>query len=95
MTSDEILTEVKKLELDNNIFSKLQDTLLTADLVKFAKANTTSTQNEESFDNINSFIEDSYVSYQELERKKAEQAKAKKYDFEDSSTEKQETEDTK
>ena len=95
MTSDEILTEVKKLELDNNIFSKLQDTLLTADLVKFAKANTTSTQNEESFDNINSFIEDSYVSYQELERKKAEEAKAKKYDFEDSSTEKQETEDTK
>lgn len=95
MTSDEILTEVKKIELDINTFSKLQDTLLTADLVKFAKASTTSAQNEESFNNINSFIEDSYIFHQELEKKKAEEAKTKKYDFEDTTTEKQETEETK
>lgn len=95
MTSDEILTEVKKIELDANTFNKLQETLITADLVKFAKANTTSAQNEEAFNNINSFIEDSYIFHQELEKKKAEEAKAKKYDFEDSTTEKQEMEETK
>ena len=94
MTSDEILTEVKKIELDNGLFNKLQDTLLTADLVKFAKASTSSAQNEEAFNNINSFIEDSYIHYQETERKKAEEAKTKKYDFEETSTEKQEMEDT-
>lgn len=95
MTSDEILTEVKKIELDSNTFNKLQETLITADLVKFAKANTNSTQNEEAFNNINSFVEDSYIHYQELEKKKAEEAKSKKYDFEEITTEKQETEDTK
>lgn len=95
MTSDEILTEVKKIELDNSTYNKLQNTLITADLVKFAKASTTSTQNEESFNEIKIFIEDSYVFHQELEKKKAEEAKAKKYDFEDETTEKQEMEDTK
>lgn len=95
MTSDEILTEVRKIDLDSNTFSKLQDTLITADFVKFAKANTTAAQNEESFSNIDTFIEDSYVFHQELEKRKAEDAKAKKYDFEDTSTEKQETEETK
>lgn len=95
MTSDEILTEVKKIELDNSTFSKLQDTLLTADLVKFAKANTSPSQNDEAFSNINIFIENSFVFHQESEKKKAEEAKAKKYDFEDISTEKQEMEGTK
>lgn len=95
MTSDEIMTEVKMIDFDSNTISKLQDTLHTADLVKFAKASTSPTQNEESFNNINTFIEDSYVSYQELEKKKAEEVEAKRYDFEDSLTEKQEMEETK
>ena len=95
MTSDEILTEVRKIELDNSTFSKLQDTLLTADLVKFAKANTSPSQNDEAFSNINIFIENSFAFHQESEKKKAEEAKAKKYDFEDTSTEKQEMEGTK
>lgn len=95
MTSDEILSEVKKLQLDNSIFCKLQDTLTTADLVKFAKANPSPSQNETAFNNINSFVEDSYSFYQEMEKKKAEEAKAKKYDFEKETTENQEMEETK
>lgn len=95
MTSDEILDEVRKLQLDNSTFSKLQNTLTTADLVKFAKANPSPSQNELAFNDINSFIEDSYVFHQEMEKKKAEEAKAKKYDFEKETTENQEMEETK
>ncbi len=95
MTSDEILTEVRKLQFGNSVFAKLQDTLTTADLVKFAKANPSPSQNEAAFNDINSFVEDSYVFYQEMEKKKAEEAKAKKYDFEKETTENQEMEETK
>lgn len=95
MTSDEILSEVRKLQFGNSVFAKLQDTLTTADLVKFAKANPSPSQNEAAFNDINSFVEDSYVFYQEMEKKKAEEAKAKKYDFEKETTENQEMEETK
>lgn len=95
MTSDEILSEVRNLQLDNSIFSKLQETLTTADLVKFAKANPSPSQNETAFNDINTFVEDSYVFYQEMEQRKAEEAKAKKYDFEKETTENQEMEETK
>ena len=83
MTTDEILDEVRKIQLDNLIFSKLQNTLITSDLVKFAKATPSPAENENAFKDINSFIEESFVFHQELERKKAEEAKAKKYDFEE------------
>ena len=95
MTSDEIVEEVKKLGLDISTQNKLQETLLTADLVKFAKANTTSAQNDDAFSNINSFIEDSYTFQEEMERKKMEEERSKKYDFDDTLTEQRETEDTK
>ena len=93
MTTDEILDEVRKIQLDNLIFSKLQNTLITSDLVKFAKATPTSTENENAFKDINSFIEESFVFHQELEKKKSEEAKAKKYDFEEDKN--QEMEETK
>lgn len=41
------------------------------------------------------FVEESFIFHQELERKKEEEAKAKKYDFEEDSTKKQEMEGTK
>lgn len=94
MTSDEILNAVKKLQLDTLVFNKLERTLITADLVKFAKATPISSENEEAFKDINSFIEESYVFHQELEKKKMEEAKTKKYDFEEL-TENQEMEETK
>ena len=93
MTSDEILEEVRKIQFDSIIFSKLQNTLITADLVKFAKATPGSTENENAFKDINSFIEESFVFHQEQEKKKQEEAKAKKYDFEEDKN--QEMEETK
>lgn len=93
MTSDEILDKVRKIQLDNLIFSKLQNTLITSDLVKFAKATPSPTENENAFKDINSFIEESFVFHQEQEKKKAEEAKAKKYDFEEDKN--QEMEETK
>ena len=93
MTSDEILDEVRKIQLDNLIFSKLQNTLITSDLVKFAKATPSPSENENAFKDINSFIEESFTFQQELEKKKAEEAKAKKYNFEEDKN--QEMEETK
>lgn len=95
MTSDEILDEVRKINLGNSIFNKLQNTLTTADLVKFAKAMPNPTENENAFLNINSFIEESFIFHQEQEKKKMEEAKAKKYDFEEDDTKNQEMEETK
>jgi hypothetical protein len=93
MTSDEIIEEVRKIQLDNIIFNKLQNTLTTADLVKFAKATPSPAENENAFNDITSFIEESFTFQQELEKKKAEEAKAKKYDFEEDKN--QEMEETK
>ena len=102
MTSEDILVEVKKIGLEDCLYKKLKETLITADFVKFAKANPTPSQNETSYNDISSFIEDSYVHYQEVEKQKAEEEKAKKLirqdvdnKGEDINTEKQETEDTK
>lgn len=94
MTSDEILQEVRKLQLDKLIFEKLENTLITADLVKFAKANPSPNENEVAYNNINSFVETSYVIYQEIEKKKAEEAKIKKHNLENTN-ENQEMEETK
>lgn len=95
MTSDEILEEVRRLNLSNNIYRNLEETLVTADLVKFAKANPNPSQNEMAFNNINTFVEESYAFHQELEKQKEEEAKAKKYKFEEQTSENQEMEETK
>jgi len=75
MTTDEIMEAVNKLDLNNLTKSKLQDTLTTADLVKFAKANPSAEQNKQSFSDINNFVEDSYIYFQEEEKKKEEESK--------------------
>ena len=75
MTTDEIMDAVNKLNLSNLTKSKLQDTLTTADLVKFAKANPSAEQNKQSFSDINNFVEDSYIYFQEEEKKKEEESK--------------------
>lgn len=95
MTSDEILEEVKKLQIDKLILSKLEHTLITADLVKFAKANPDPIENETSFSNINSFVEESYIFHQEMEKKKAEGTKEKKNDIEKEVFQNEEMEETK
>jgi len=75
MTTDEIMEAVNRLDLNNLTKSKLQDTLTTADLVKFAKANPSAEQNKQSFSDINNFVEDSYIYFQEEEKKKEEESK--------------------
>lgn len=95
MTSDEILEEVKKLQIDKSILNKLEDTLTTADLVKFAKATPSTTDNQTAFNDINSFVEESYVFHQEMERKKAEELKEKKHSTDNDSPQNGEMEVTK
>ena len=73
MTTDEIMQAVNKLNLNDLTKDKLQETLITADFVKFAKASPTAEQNEQSFKDINFFVEDSYVYFQEVEKKKKEE----------------------
>lgn len=75
MTTDEIMEAVNRLDLNNLTKSKLQNTLTTADLVKFAKANPSAEQNKQSFSDINNFVEDSYIYFQEEEKKKEEESK--------------------
>ena len=73
MTTDEIMQAVNELKLNDFTKDKLQETLITADFVKFAKANPTTEQNEQSFKDIDFFVEDSYVYFQEVEKKKKEE----------------------
>ena len=75
MTTDEIMKEVNALNLQEFVKMKLQDTLITADLVKFAKANPSKDENEQSFKDINLFVEDSYTFFQEEKKKKEEENK--------------------
>lgn len=75
MTTDEIMKEVNALNLQDFVKMKLQDTLITADLVKFAKANPSKDENEQSFKDINLFVEDSYAYFQEEKKKKEEENK--------------------
>ena len=75
MTTDEIMKAVNTLNLNGFTKDKLQETLITADFVKFAKANPTKEQNEQSFKDIDFFVEDSYVYFQEVEKKKEEESK--------------------
>ena len=78
MTSDEILEEVKAIRLEDRTLGKLRETLTMADLVKFAKAFPTPSDNETSFSNVNAFIEESYEFFQAEEKRKAEEEKTKK-----------------
>ena len=73
MTTDEIMEEVDALNLNQAVKDKLRDTLVTADFVKFAKAQPSAQQNKQSFVDINSFVEDSYAFFKEEEQKKKEE----------------------
>lgn len=75
MTTDEIMQAVNTLNLNKLTKEKLQETLTTADFVKFAKANPSAEQNKQSFNDINSFVEDSYEYYQEEKKKQEEESK--------------------
>ena len=75
MTTDEIMEAVNTLNLNKETKSKLQETLTTADFVKFAKATPSAEQNKQSFSDINSFVEDSYVYFEDEKKKMEEESK--------------------
>lgn len=75
MTTDEIMQEVNKLNINNFTKSKLHDSLTIADMVKFAKANPSTEQNKQTFSDIDSFVEDSYIYFREEEQKREEESK--------------------
>jgi len=74
MTSDEILENLVELKTDNpNIFNELSELLRTADLVKFAKYEPTSTENERALQMAYSFVKNTpkiVAVEQETEEKK-------------------------
>ena len=78
MTSDEIISSVKAINFDGRAFEKFRDTLVTADFVKFAKANPTAAQNEQAFKDVNEFVEETFAFFQEEEKRKAEEEKTRK-----------------
>lgn len=55
-TSDEIIDDLKKTDLEEDITSKLKNILQTADLVKFAKSEPPIEVHDEAFQNILGFV---------------------------------------
>lgn len=95
MTSDEIIDSVKSLNFSGKSFDRFRDTLVNADLVKFAKANPTADQNKQAFNDVNSFVEDSFVFFQEEEKRKAEEEKIRRKAEKNELNKQENTEDTK
>lgn len=78
MTTDEIVDSVKALNISEDTIRKFHDTLITADFVKFAKANPTVEQNERSYIHINDFVESAFVFFEQEEKRKAEEERNRK-----------------
>ena len=78
MTTDDILTEIRSLCFDERIFNKLKASMELSDLVKFAKFETTSLENDMAMNDMVDFVNESYAFYQEQkaqEEKVAEEMK--------------------
>lgn len=58
MTTDEILDELKMLNINSDVTGKLKASLTLADLVKFAKAKPTPLENDVSLNNCIDFVEE-------------------------------------
>ncbi len=72
-TTDEILFGFRKVAIDNESKSKLKSVLILADLVKFAKEQPLSTENEMSMTNSYDFINGTKQDYGEEEDKSKEE----------------------
>jgi hypothetical protein len=58
MTSDEIATSFKSIDIADGLKSKLRQLFVLADLVKFAKANPLPNEHDLSFNNAQSFVKE-------------------------------------
>ncbi|MFH0866896.1 MAG: hypothetical protein V1904_11925 [Bacteroidota bacterium] len=59
MTSDEIITAFRSIDITDDLISKLRQLFLLSDLVKFAKANPLPNEHDLSFYNAQTFVKDS------------------------------------
>ena len=75
MTTDDILSEVRDLNFDNQLYGKLKETMELADLVKFAKYNTSPLENDNAMSDMTDFVNDSYAHYQAMKAKEEEEAR--------------------
>ncbi|MCR5014579.1 MAG: hypothetical protein K6A28_07380 [Bacteroidales bacterium] len=76
MTTDDILQEVRDLDFSPEVFGKLKGSMELSDLVKFAKYDPSSLENDNAMADMTDFVNDSYNQYQErLAREAAETGK--------------------
>lgn len=61
MVSEEIIAELKQAAISTDFIQSVSSTLLTADLVKFAKEKPMSDVNQQAFDNIYVFVKNTAV----------------------------------
>lgn len=75
MTTDDILRDVKALRFNEQLYRKLQGTMMVADLVKFAKYQATSLENDQAMNDMTEFVNESYAHYQDMKAKEEEEAR--------------------
>ena len=73
MTTDDILEEVKPLRFSQETYDKLKETMEVADLVKFAKYSSSNLESENAMNRMTEFVNESYEQYQK--RKAEEEAR--------------------
>lgn len=71
MTTDDILQEIKPLRFDDQTYIKLKNTMELADLVKFAKFNTSSLECDVAMNDMIDFVNESYAHYQDMKDREA------------------------
>merc|ERR1711991_172090 len=70
MTSDEIMDALlSNKSIDEKLKAKLKDTLLTSDLVKFAKQKPLATENDNNWSNMVDFVEGTKRTPQEIKER--------------------------
>ena len=74
MITDEIMTELKKKEIDKDLLEQTRKVLDTSDFVKFAKIQPLATENEEAFHWASEFVKTTMIEVVNIDTKKGGQA---------------------
>lgn len=72
MTTEDILSEVRDLNFNSQVYGKLKQSMELSDLVKFAKYSATSLENDNAMSDVTDFVNESYAHYQMLKAQEAE-----------------------
>jgi hypothetical protein len=73
MTTDDILEDIKPLRFSKETYDKLKETMEVADLVKFAKYSAANLESENAMNRMTEFVNESYEQFQK--RKAEEEAR--------------------